>query len=219
MSADVACSPKTDPGVMRVFGPAAAAPAWTKASPRSVPWTMPTRSPTGGHGRPTSASTRSDCCGRSTTASLRLPPNFGEFSSLLNAAQVERLLLDGYAVAFCGVPQKHGVLRPQRRRPALELHSRWNRAQAWSPCHTKLVRQVRLQRIVPSYFIARHEAWSHPALVVGDGSFSSAARRAMIAVRPPGRSSDWESAWFGSTRSQVQTLSPRLRQTPPRCGN
>ncbi len=41
-------------------------------------------------------------------ATLRLPPDFSEFLSLLNSAQVEYLLLGGYAVAYYGVPRATG---------------------------------------------------------------------------------------------------------------
>ncbi len=41
-------------------------------------------------------------------ATLRLPPDFSEFLSSLNSAQVEYLLLGGYAVAYYGVPRATG---------------------------------------------------------------------------------------------------------------
>ena len=41
-------------------------------------------------------------------AKMRLPPDFSEFLSLLNSAQVEYLLLGGYAVAYYGVPRATG---------------------------------------------------------------------------------------------------------------
>lgn len=41
-------------------------------------------------------------------ATLRLPPDFSEFLNLLNSAQVEYLLLGGYAVAYYGVPRATG---------------------------------------------------------------------------------------------------------------
>ncbi|MEW6197855.1 MAG: hypothetical protein AB1601_04220 [Planctomycetota bacterium] len=39
---------------------------------------------------------------------MQLPPDFSEFLSLLNSAQVEYLLLGGYAVAYYGVPRATG---------------------------------------------------------------------------------------------------------------
>jgi hypothetical protein len=41
-------------------------------------------------------------------AKLQLPPDFSAFLSLLNSAQVEYLLLGGYAVAYYGVPRTTG---------------------------------------------------------------------------------------------------------------
>jgi hypothetical protein len=41
-------------------------------------------------------------------AKMQLPPDFSEFLSGLNSAQVEYLLLGGYAVAYYGVPRTTG---------------------------------------------------------------------------------------------------------------
>jgi hypothetical protein len=38
-------------------------------------------------------------------ATINLPPDFKEFLRLLNAHQVEYLLIDGYAVAYHGYPR------------------------------------------------------------------------------------------------------------------
>jgi hypothetical protein len=41
-------------------------------------------------------------------ANVNLPPDFKEFLKLLNAHQVEYLLIDGYAVAYHGYPRATG---------------------------------------------------------------------------------------------------------------
>ena len=54
---------------------------------------------------PTSAYKPSKSCDNSTMAAINLPPDFKEFLRLLNAHQVEYLLIGGYAVAYYGYPR------------------------------------------------------------------------------------------------------------------
>jgi hypothetical protein len=44
-------------------------------------------------------------CGKSFMATIQLPPDFKEFLKLLNANQVEYLLIGGYAVGYYGYPR------------------------------------------------------------------------------------------------------------------
>lgn len=50
----------------------------------------------------------SNSCGKSTMASMQLPADFKEFLKLLNAHQVEYLLIGGYAVGYHGYPRATG---------------------------------------------------------------------------------------------------------------
>lgn len=64
----------------------------------------------GGAGPPRSECRRSNCCGRSTMDPMRLADNFRDILSLLNARQVEYLVIGRYAVAYHGVPPVRGTL-------------------------------------------------------------------------------------------------------------
>jgi len=72
-------------------------------SPLSAPpWTIES---IGFPGRLTSACKPSSLYDNSTMATVNLPPDFKEFLKLLNAHQVEYLLIGGYAVAYHGYPR------------------------------------------------------------------------------------------------------------------
>ena len=55
--------------------------------------------------RPPIACWRSNKCGRSSMATVNLPPDFKEFLKLLNSTGIEYLLIGGYAVGYHGYPR------------------------------------------------------------------------------------------------------------------
>jgi hypothetical protein len=65
----------------------------------------PTRSNIGLPEHLTSVSKLWKSCGKSSMATIHLPPDFKEFLKLLNEYQVEYLLIGGYAVGYHGYPR------------------------------------------------------------------------------------------------------------------
>lgn len=62
----------------------------------------------GGRRRQRNAWQPSNCCDKSTMATIQLPPDFKEFLKLLNSENVEYLLIGGYAVGHYGYPRATG---------------------------------------------------------------------------------------------------------------
>src|SRR5712692_636884 len=56
----------------------------------------------GARNRPESAWKVSNSCGKSSMATIQLPPDFKEFLRLLNSSKVEYLVVGGYAVNYYG---------------------------------------------------------------------------------------------------------------------